>query len=273
MPVKVHFLNCGTMHPHLAGLFAPCLDRSPAICMLLETGDRLVLVDTGFGTADMADTGRLGHGDLLLNTQPDPEQPAVRQIERLGFRSEDVRDIICTHLDRDHAGGLSDFPDAHVHVLPAERDAALNPRTARERERYRECHFSHGPRWVTHEVVPSEKWFGLDCISGVPGLPSEVVIVPLPGHTRGHTGVAVDAADRWILHCGDTYYVKEELRQRGGPPVGVRGFRRLAHMDFREAMRRVDELKKLIREHGDEVTLIATHDQYEYRNLFGRPLD
>jgi hypothetical protein len=35
----------------------------------------------------------------------------------------------------------------------------------------------------------------------------------------------------------------------------------------------VSELKRLMKEHGDEVALIASHDQFEYRNLFGRPLD
>jgi len=71
-----------------------------------------VLVDTGFGTLDMRDLSRLGSMNFILNARPDDEQPAIRQIERLGSRPEDVRSIFCTHLYRDHAGGLSDFPDA-----------------------------------------------------------------------------------------------------------------------------------------------------------------
>ncbi len=271
--MRIRYLNCGTMFPRLAGAFAPCLDRSPAICMLVETDGRMVLVDTGFGTADMADTGRLGRGELLLNTRADPEQPALRQISRLGLDPADVSDIICTHLDRDHAGGLGDFPEARVHVLAAEREAALNPRSARERDRYRACHFAHGPKWVTHEAVSDERWFGMDCIRDVEGLPPGILLVPLRGHSRGQTGVAVDTGERWVLHCGDAYYVKEELRQRGKPSLGVRGFRRVAHVDFPAAMHCVGELRRIMREHFDEVTLIASHDQFEYRNLFGRPLD
>jgi glyoxylase-like metal-dependent hydrolase (beta-lactamase superfamily II) len=271
--MKIHYMNCGTMYPRLAGVFVSCLDRSPAICMLIETDDQLVLVDTGFGTRDMEDTRRLGHGNILLNTQTDAEQPAVRQVEKLGFEAGDVRHIICTHLDRDHAGGLPDFPDAQVHVLLVECDAALNPRTASDRDRYRECHFSHGPRWMRHEAAAAEKWFGMDCIRDIPGLPPEILLVPLEGHTRGQTGVAVDTGDGWILHCGDAYYVKEELRQKGKVSLGVRGFRRFAHVDFAKAMNNLDMIKRIAREHGDEVTFIASHDQFEYRNLFGRPLD
>ena len=32
------------------------------------------------------------------------------------------------------------------------------------------------------------------------------MLVSLPGHTRGHACVAVDAGHRWILQCGDAFY-------------------------------------------------------------------
>ncbi len=272
--MKIHYLNCGTMHPRGASLFVAWLDRSPAICILLETGDRLVLVDAGFGTRDMEDLSRLGRGaNLILNPQPDPEQPAVRQIARLGFDPGSVTDIICTHLDRDHAGGLSDFPQARVHVLKDERDAVLKPVSPREKERYRSCHFTHGPRWVTYEGVSGEKWFGMDCVSQLEEIPPGVVLVPLPGHTRGHAGVAVSTKAGWVLHCGDAYYVQEELRASGRVPLGVRAFRRFAHMDISLAMRSLDWLRRFSREHESRVKLIASHDQFAYRSIFGKPLD
>jgi glyoxylase-like metal-dependent hydrolase (beta-lactamase superfamily II) len=61
-------------------------------CLLLETSAGLVLVDTGFGSRDVHD--------------PQPR---------------DVRHIVLTHLDFDHAGGRDDFPGA-VHLLASERD-------------------------------------------------------------------------------------------------------------------------------------------------------
>ena len=33
-----------------------------------------------------------------------------------------------------------------------------------------------------------------------------IVLVSMPGHTRGHHCVAVDAGHRWVLHCGDAFY-------------------------------------------------------------------
>jgi glyoxylase-like metal-dependent hydrolase (beta-lactamase superfamily II) len=261
------------MYPRLAWLLSPQLDRSPCICLLIECGEQLVLVDTGFGTRDMEDTSRLGHFRVILNPRTDPELTAIRQIKRLGLRPEDVTHIICTHLDRDHAGGLSDFPRAKVHVSSSEQKAALNPQTVPEKDRYRKCHFSHGPDWVVQETRSGENWFGMECVRELPGLPPEILLVPLHGHTRGHCGVAVNKGDGWLLHCGDAYYIKEELRLKGEAPFGVRCFRRLAHINFSRAMGQVEKLKLLLNSNNSRVSMIATHDQFEYRSLFGRPLD
>lgn len=271
--MKIHYLNCGVMYPRLAGLFVPLLDRSPCICMLLECEDRLVLVDTGFGTRDMEDIRRLGRLSLILNPLKTPELTAIRQIEQMGYNPKDVTHIICTHLDRDHAGGLSDFPRAKIHVSSEEQNAALHPRTAPEKERYRRCHFSHGPDWEVQETVSGEDWYGILRAREIPGLPPEILLVPLHGHTRGHCGVAVKQGDGWLLHCGDAYYIKEELRRQGKAPAGVRLFRRIAHIEYLKAMSQVEKLKRLLDSNNGKVSIIASHDQFEYRNLFGRPLD
>jgi glyoxylase-like metal-dependent hydrolase (beta-lactamase superfamily II) len=272
--LKIHYLNCGTMHPRLAGLFAPQLDRTPCICLLIECRDRLILVDTGLGTRDMEDFSRLGHLRLILNPLRDPEQTAIRQVERLGYHPKDVAHIICTHLDRDHAGGLSDFPWAKVHVSSVEQKAAMNPKTAPERERYRKCQLSHGPDWAIQETASGDDWFGIERVREIPGLPPEILLVPLHGHTRGHCGVAVRRDDGgWLLHCGDAYYVKEELRLNGKAPAGVRRFRCIAHVNHPKAMSQIEKLKGLLNSTKTRISMISSHDQYEYRNLFGRLLD
>jgi glyoxylase-like metal-dependent hydrolase (beta-lactamase superfamily II) len=268
--VKVHYLNCGTMHPRLAPFFAPHLSRVPALCLLIETPRSLVLVDSGFGTRDMEDLSRLGLANLLINAQADPLRPAIRQLEGLGFRPSDVSDIICTHLDRDHAGGLPDFPHARVHVMSAERDAASNPRNLMERERYRRCHFEHGPKWVTHDGPRGDRWYGMESIRELSGLPPEIIMVPLRGHTRGHSGVAVDTGKGWILHCGDAYYVKRELVKA---PIGVQGFRRMAHLNHGRAIGVVRQIRDAVQASDGAVTTIAAHDHGEYQRLFGRALD
>ena len=260
-------LNCGLMRPRGARLFIPDLATVPCLCLLMEAGGRLVLVDSGFGTRDVREPGRLGNANLVLNARRDPGETAVRRVERLGFRPEEVTDIICTHLDRDHAGGLSDFPDARVHVLKAEYEAASGPDTFAERERYRKRHFAHGPVWVTYETVSPETWFGMECVRALEGLPPEILLVPLPGHTRGHCGVAVETGEGWLLHCGDAYYVKDEIEKGRPVPPGVRSFRRVADCDHSKAMLQVERLARTLAENYSDIRTIASHDLLEYLKL------
>ena len=267
--MRVRVMSFGMMRPRLARLFAPNLARVPCLCLLIEVGDELVLVDAGLGTQDIADPARLGFSNVLLNAQRDPELTAVRQLKRLGREPEEVTHIICTHLDRDHAGGLSDFPNALVHVHLDEREAAMKPPSKRERERYRKCHFTYGPKWVTCETVSEGTWFGLDCIRELAGLPQEIVLIPLPGHTRGHCGVAVQADEGWLLHCGDAYYMKYELEGDSPGPFDIRCFRRVAHIDHSMAVLQLGRLRQALKRGNGRIATIASHDRVEFEKLSG----
>src|SRR5262249_61645614 len=101
--MKVHHLNCGTMRVPTAPVVSHVL--------LIETGNGLVLVDSGYGLDDIADPARrIGPVRHLIRPALDPAETAARQVERLGFRRDDVPHIILTHLDVNHACGLSDSP-------------------------------------------------------------------------------------------------------------------------------------------------------------------
>jgi len=95
-------------------------------CLLVEADRGLVLVDTGFGMQDVERPyQRLSPLFIQTNNiQFDRRTTAREQVRRRGFSPDDVRHIVLTHLDFDHAGGLEDFPNATVHVLQAEADAA-----------------------------------------------------------------------------------------------------------------------------------------------------
>ena len=119
-------------------------------CLLLETDkDGLLLIDSGFGTQDCDNPHRV-HASLRAVGAPvmSHAETAIEQIRGLGFEPSDLRHIVVTHLDLDHAGGLADFPEAQVHVHEIERMAALHPKTSLERRRYLSEHWAHEPQWV-----------------------------------------------------------------------------------------------------------------------------
>src|SRR5258708_39014912 len=111
-------------------------------------------------------------------------------VERLGYRQDDVRHIVDTHLDLDHAGGLADFPWASVHVFRDELDAAFAPKGSSKVCGYRPVQWEHGPKWAPREP-DGERWFGFDAVSVLDAARAEILLVPIAGHSEGHCGVAV----------------------------------------------------------------------------------
>lgn len=240
--------------------------------LLVEAGDRLVLVDTGMGLDDVRDpVRRLGRG-FVLASRPNlrEEDTALRQVERLGFRAKDVRDIVTSHLDVDHAGGLPDFPDATVHLHRKERDAALERRTLKEKERYKPWHFAHGPKWNVLEPG-GETWFGFESVKAVA---DDVLLIPLPGHTRGHSCIAVKAPAgmpyEWLLHCGDAYFHCTEKTDPRAAPLPLRAFQAAIAIDDRQRRANARRLRELhASEDGKRVKIFSAHCAKEYAELRG----
>jgi glyoxylase-like metal-dependent hydrolase (beta-lactamase superfamily II) len=208
--VKVHHLNCGTMN----------MPGAPMVChvLVIETDNGLVLVDTGFGTQDCLNPARVGPFRHLIRPVLQPAETAAHQIEQLGFQISDVRHIVVTHFDMDHIGGIADFPDAHVHVTAAEARGAVHAPSLRERVRYRSAQWEYGPKLVEH-TPDGEAWRGFAAAKPLDVIGDGVVLVSMPGHTRGHAAVAVDADEHWILHCGDAFYHPGTLERSRVPSV------------------------------------------------------
>jgi glyoxylase-like metal-dependent hydrolase (beta-lactamase superfamily II) len=273
--MRVHHLNCGTLCPRpeklLRGkgrLLGPT--RMVCHCMVVELSDGLALVDTGLGTEDVAaPVKRLGAGFVaLVAPRCRQEETALARLAALGFGARDVRHILPTHLDLDHAGGIGDFPDATVHVLAQEHAAAVAPRNWLERQRYRPRQWSSA-RWQMHPSQ-GETWFGFDGVRPLPGTQDEVLIIPLYGHTRGHAGIAVRGDTGWILHAGDAYFTHEEVH--GTPPSCPRGlsvFQQVIQVDGEQRLRNQARLTELVRTHGGEVTVVCAHDAGELEALSG----
>jgi glyoxylase-like metal-dependent hydrolase (beta-lactamase superfamily II) len=273
--MRVHHLNCATMCPRLGRLISgqgPLFAEATMVChcLLIETSEGLVLVDTGVGVDDVADAGgRLGGLFVnLVRPRLDVAETALRQIEGLGFSARDVRHVVPTHLDLDHAGGLPDFPEARVHIFEPEHSAAMARATAMERTRYRPAHFAHGPRWVRYQA-DGEPWFGFSSVRRLEGLPPEILLVPLTGHTRGHVAVAVERGPKWLLHAGDAYFHRDEVHggARRTCPAALDFFQRTAAVDRAAWAANQRRLRALVDERHGEVDIFCAHDPTELERL------
>lgn len=237
-------------------------------CVLLELSDRLVLVDTGLGTLDVSHPEQLARSmRALLQPRLRQGETAIARVRGLGFDPRDVRDVVVTHLDFDHAGGLADFPSARVHVHAPEHAAAMERTTRLGHQRYRPAQWAHGPDWVLYEAR-GDAWFGFEAVRELEGLPPEILIVPLIGHTPGHAGVAFCAGGRWRLHAGDAYFFHGELDvARPHCPPGLRAYQSLMEADREARLGNQDRLRKLVRDHGRELDVFCAHDPVELARM------
>jgi glyoxylase-like metal-dependent hydrolase (beta-lactamase superfamily II) len=267
--MEVHHLNCATMCP-VAGflLGGTGLGRGKMVahCLLVETAkDGLVLVDTGFGTRDIAGETHISRVfSRLVGPALDQSETAIAQLAALGHKPEDVRHIVVTHLDLDHAGGLFDFPHARVHLHAREHAAAMARGSLKERERYLRAHWAHGPKWEVYSE-DGDTWRGLPAIARLRGVDADVGLLPMHGHTRGHSAIIVKNRDRWLVHAGDAYFHRNEMGE-GKVPLALRAFESFVETDKAARRASASALRQLRASYSD-VALFCAHDTEEFAAL------
>ena len=195
--MTIHLLNCFTCNARI-----PRTMKTGMVCLVIETDQGLVLVDTGLGLQDYSHPTWFTQFFRIITIMPfDPNEAAVNRIKQLGFKPEDVKHILLTHMHFDHCSGLSDFPHAKVHVHKLEHDAFTDGKILHFDEfAYIQRYIAHKPDFVLYEKIDS-KWYDFDAIR-LPFEP-EMYFIPLFGHSRGQCGVAIKTSSGWLFHAAD----------------------------------------------------------------------
>lgn len=194
--MTIHMMNCFTDNARFSSKM-----KTGLLCLLIETDQGLALVDTGLGTRDYSEPTWFTQFFRIITAMPfDPDEAAVNQIQKLGYKPEDVKHIILTHMHFDHCGGLPDFPHAIVHVHKREYDAFMGKNFDWKNAAYIPRNLARHPKLALYETIDS-KWYDFDAIR-LPFSP-EMVFIPLFGHSAGHCGLAVKTDGGWHFHVAD----------------------------------------------------------------------
>ncbi len=196
--MTIHLLNCFTDNARW-----PSKLKTGMACLLIETDQGLILLDTGLGLGDYANPTWMTRMFRIITIMPfDPNEAAVNRIKKLGYEPADIKHILLTHMHFDHISGLPDFPQAKVHVHRREYEALTDGKISNWTElAYISRYIAHRPEFILYDKIDS-KWYDFAAIR-LPFQP-EMYLIPLHGHSCGHCGVAIKTSEGWFFHAGDS---------------------------------------------------------------------
>lgn len=163
-------------------------------CMLVEEGDRLVLIDTGMGNKQ--DEKFFGH------FQPHGDDTLEKSIQSLGFSTDDITDVFLTHLHFDHCGGaivrdgdrlMTTFKNATYWSNETHWNSALNP-NVREKASF-----------LKENIIPIQESGQLKFIEQIEGIEfmDNFNIHFVQGHTESMMLPLINYNGQKILYCAD----------------------------------------------------------------------
>jgi glyoxylase-like metal-dependent hydrolase (beta-lactamase superfamily II) len=156
-------------------------------CLLVETGGRLVLIDTGVP----------GDGD--------GEAPLLTELDAFGIRPSEISMVILSHAHEDHLGGLLHhgdpvFTDAQHLLTEAEWqywDVGDDPLELSQPM------FSSMRQAAMSYLEPVRRAELLTLVTGEVAVGPGIRVLPAPGHTPGHLAVEVTADAEVLMYLGD----------------------------------------------------------------------
>ncbi|WP_406638759.1 N-acyl homoserine lactonase family protein [Amycolatopsis sp. WGS_07] len=165
---------------------------------LIRGQGRTVLVDTGFTAETAVRRERHYHSHPL------------DLLGRLGVTANDVSDVIVTHMHYDHAGNISAFPGAQVHMQTAEMRFCTGP--SMRHQQLRKTYEADDVAAAVQSLYEGR----LNFVEGDQEIAPSISVHLCGGHTKGLQFVTVATARGEIILASDAVHYYENLR-RGIP--------------------------------------------------------
>ena len=164
-------------------------------CLLIETGERKILIDTGMGDKQSK--------KFFSYYLPNGNDTLESSLKENGFTPEDITDVILTHLHFDHVGGavkyndnreaVPTFPNAIYHVSRSHWELSVNP-NRREKASF-----------LPENFIPLQEHDQLNLIEEEGEIMPGIEIKIFNGHTVGQIIPYVKYKNKTIVYGGDLF--------------------------------------------------------------------
>lgn len=175
---------------------------------LINTGTKLVLIDTGLGGSSKAGAKPSSFGHLLAN------------LKESGYTPEQIDEVYLTHFHGDHIGGLLhdgeiSFPNAIVRYNKQEADFWLSPDNMKKFPSKKD-----GMETAQKMLEPYIRSGHAKPFDGNTELVPGIRDIEAFGHTPGHTMYLVESKGQKLLLWGDVMHV--QIIQFAHPEVTIK---------------------------------------------------
>ena len=214
------------------GLDEQIIYRSSLQNFLIDTGEEVILVDTGFKTGMAAPAKKLG-APLYMGERVADYMDAFAA---LGYKPEQVTKILITHKHPDHTAALEYFPNAKVYISPEDADAMKLPEGGNIiRAEYGKAY----KNFPNAQEVADGIWF-----------------IEAKGHTNGNSIVIAEDGDLFYMFHGDVTYCDAALKANKLSIV---------FEDIKAARQTLDRVREFVKK--NPTVYLSTHCPEGYENL------
>ena len=205
--------------------------RSSLQNYVIDTGDEIILVDTGFPaeeTFPVTKDSVITFGDKVNNY--------VDALKAAGYAPEKVSKILITHKHPDHTGELRRFPNAKIYISRIEADDMKLTGDNVVRVDFTDGAYKNFPACQK--------------------ISDDVYYIFAPGHTKGNSIVIVEAGDKFYMIHGDVTYTDEAL---------IENKLSVVFEDLPAARDTLNRVRAFIKE--NKTVYLSTHTPLGYENL------
>ena len=223
--------------------------KIPINMWVLDHPKGLVVYDTGNNVA-ISDGKCLDHWvkGLCDFLQPDQTRDDVidKQLEKLGYKTEDVKVVITSHSHLDHIGNIEMFPDALHVIQKKELYQAWWPEKFQRGGAHVMADYDDARDFNYVELEGDYDLFG----------DGTVMIYSTPGHTMGHQSVKVKLPETGtVILSQDAIWMEENLE---GYPAGLN----YSVLDYTNSLNRLKNMRDL-----EDAQLWFGHSVKQYEEM------